>query len=172
MVLRAVDVQEGSTPGQSQSAEVQIARLEMMLEVSRALNSTLDLDVLLRSIIETATELIETEAASILLIDESKGGDQLHAVTGFRQQDQVTVNVVPLEGSVAGWVIKSGEPITIYDIQQDDRHFSEVDQLAQLEVRGILGVPLTVKNKVIGALEVINKKVRQAIFTGGDLQTL
>ena len=53
-----------------QSPDVQVARLEMMLEVSRVFNSTLDLQVLLPSIIDIAMQLTDTETATILLLEK------------------------------------------------------------------------------------------------------
>lgn len=153
-----------------QPLEVQVARLEMMLEVSRALNSTLDLDVLLQSIIKVAIQLTDTEAASILLLDEKK--DELHfqAVAGEKQGQLETISV-PLDGSIAGWIIKSGEPIVIYNLREDERHYSEIDRLTDFETRSILGVPLTIKDRIIGVIEVLNKR-EDTDFTGGDIQTL
>jgi signal transduction histidine kinase len=163
-------LKEQTSRNSTQSADVQIARLEMMLEVSQTLNSTLDLDVLLQSIIDVATELTETEAASILLLDERKGGLHFQAVTGVKR-GQVEAIVVPLEGSIAGWIVKSGESLVIYNIQKDERHFSDVDRLTKFTTRAILGVPLLVKNRTIGVIEVLNKK-NEADFTGSDIQIL
>lgn len=153
-----------------QPLEIQVARLEMMLEVSRALNSTLDLDILLQSIINVATQLTDTEAASILLLDEKKEVLYFQAVAG-EKQGQIESMTVPLDSSIAGWIVKSGEPVVIYDLHQDERHFSEVDRLTNFETRSILGVPLMVKENIIGAIEVINKH-NDGGFTGGDSQTL
>ena len=170
MIEEEVNIKEDLARNQTQSPEVQVARLEMMLEVSQALNSTLDLDVLLRSIINVATELTETEIASVLLLDERKGGLHFQAIIGAHQTQVETIDI-PLEGSIAGWIIKSGEPLIIYNILEDERQFSEVHHLAHYKPRAILGVPLTAKNKTIGAIEVINKR-HNAVFTGGDIQTL
>jgi len=151
-------------------AEVQTANIEMMLELSRALNSTLDLDVLLQSIIKVATQLTDTEAASILLLDDD--GDKLffRAVVG-EKKGQLESLAVPVEGSIAGLIVKNGEPVVVYDPQNDHRHFSEVDRITHFQTRAILGVPLMIKNKIIGVLEILNKRADLS-FTGGDIQAL
>jgi signal transduction histidine kinase len=105
-----------------------------------------------------------------LLLDERKGGLHFQAVTGVKR-GQVEAIVVPLEGSIAGWIVKSGEPLVIYNIQKDERHFSDVDRLTKFTTRAILGVPLLVKNRTIGVIEVLNKK-NEADFTGSDIQIL
>ncbi len=154
----------------NQPLEIQVARLEMMLEVSRALNSTLDLDILLQSIINVATQLTDTEAASILLLDENKESLYFQAVAG-EKQGQIESITVPLDGSIAGWIVKSGEPVVISTLNEEERHFSEVDRLTNFETRSMLGVPLMVKENIIGALEVLNKR-GGTDFTGADIQTL
>lgn len=154
----------------SPSTQDRVARLEMMLEVSRALNSTLDLGVLLQSITEVATELTNTEAASILLLDKKTGELYFEAATGEKQAEIERI-AVPLEGSIAGWIAQNGEPLVIDDIQADTRHYNEVDKSLSFQTRSILGVPLKVKRETIGVLEVINKR-HDTGFTDDDIYTL
>lgn len=165
-----VNLKRYPVQSQTQTQDIQVARLEMMLEVSRTLNSTLDLDVLLQEIIDIAIELTETEAASVLLLDERKELSQFQVVTGQKQRP-LALSVLSLEGSVAGWIIKSGEPLVIHNIQEDERRFSEIEQMPSFEPRMILGVPLVAQQKAIGVIEVFNKSP-DTIFTGGDIQTL
>ncbi len=153
-----------------QSTDVQVARLEMMLEISRALNSTLDLYTLLQSIAKVATELTDTEAASILLLDKKTGELYFEAVTGEKQAEIERV-VVPLEGSIAGWIAQNSEPLVIDDIEVDGRHYEGVDKRVQFKTRSILGVPLKFKQETIGVLEVLNKH-HDTGFTGDDVYTL
>lgn len=147
-----------------------VARLEMMLEVSRALNSTLDLGVLLQSIIEVAKELTDTEAASILLLDKRTGELYFEASTSDKQAEIERI-AVPLDGSVAGWIVRNAETLVIDNTQADARHYNEVDKLLSFQTHSILGVPLKVKQETIGVLEVINK-CDQANFTEEDVYTL
>lgn len=154
----------------AQSTDVQVARLEMMLEISRALNSTLDLDVLLQSITEVATELTDTEAASILLLDRKTGELYFEATSGEKRAVIERI-VVPLEGSIAGWIARNGEPLVIDDIQKDGRHYGEIDKILAFKTRSILGVPLKFKQEIIGVVEVLNKR-HDAGFSGDDVYTL
>jgi signal transduction histidine kinase len=154
----------------AQSTDVQVARLEMMLEISRALNSTLDLDVLLQSITEVATELTDTEAASILLLDRKTGELYFEATSGEKRAVIERI-VVPLEGSIAGWIARNGEPLVIDDIQKDGRHYGEIDKILEFKTRSILGVPLKFKQEIIGVVEVLNKR-HDASFSGDDVYIL
>ena len=90
-----MSVKELAVDAPNQSPEMQVARLEMILEVSRSLNSTLDLDALLHSIMEVATRLTDSEAASILLLDKKTGELYFEAASGD-QGRYVVVTRVPL----------------------------------------------------------------------------
>ncbi|MBN1994890.1 MAG: GAF domain-containing sensor histidine kinase [Anaerolineae bacterium] len=164
-------IERGLTPkdiidSSVQSPEVQVARLEMMLEVSRAFHSTLDLNTLLRSIIEVATQLIDTEAASILLLNK-KEGEFFFEMTTNEQSEPV---FLPFEGSVAGWIVKNGEALVVDKLQEEGHHFGETDKLS-FAAQSVLGVPLIVNEKIIGVIEVFNYQ-NNGGFTGDDIHTL
>lgn len=158
------------SPPSGQSLEMQISQLRMMLEVSRVLNSTLDLDALLHIIIEVATQVTGTEAASILLLDQKTGELHFEAATGVKRAEVQPI-VVPLEGSIAGWVASHNQPLVVDDAHHDPRHYTQADRTTQFDTRSILGVPLQVKDKTIGVLEVLNKHDNSA-FTAQDTETL
>lgn len=152
------------------SSEIQVAWLEMILEVSRKLHATLELAPLLRFIVEEAVELTDTEVAAVLLLDKSTGELYLEAVTGELVRP-LQRRLIPLEGSIAGWTIRTGEFLVVDNLLEDARRFSEIDRLPQFEAHSILGVPLKFKEKVLGVLEVYNKRHR-AGFTTDDIRLL
>jgi signal transduction histidine kinase len=158
------------SPTARQWLEAKTSRLQMMLEVSRVLNSTLDLDTLLRMIIEVATQVTQTEAASILLLDEETGELHFEAATGVKRAE-VKRTVVPLEGSIAGWIITHKQPLMVNNVHHDPRHYVQVDRATQFDTRSILGAPLHVKDQTIGVLEVLNKRDKSS-FTEQDIETL
>ncbi|HDN80970.1 MAG TPA: GAF domain-containing protein [Chloroflexi bacterium] len=147
-----------------------IRQLERILEISRDLSSTLNFHPLLIKITRVAAELTNTEASSILLLDKSTGQLYFEAATGVTESALVGIPV-PLEGSIAGWIVKEGKPLIIDDVDKDPRFYRHVDTLTSFRTRSILGVPLKVKDEVIGALEVLNKKGSQP-FTEEDVEVL
>jgi signal transduction histidine kinase len=145
-------------------------RLQRILEISQILTSTYDLDELLQIILAAATELTKTETASILLLDE--GGVELRfaASTGSYRDKLMTLRV-PVEGSLAGTILRSGEPMVFDNVQQDPRHFDGVDKQIAFESRSMLGVPLQMRNRSVGVLEAWNK-VDSSPFSEEDGQVL
>jgi signal transduction histidine kinase len=143
-------------------------RYMKLIDISRDLSSTLDHDVLLNRIVNAAAELSDANAASILLYDKSKKQLFFQASTNL---DSLLMRglIVPVEGSIAGTIVKTRKPI-ISQAQQDPRHFNGLEEKTKLRVTTLLGVPLITKGEVIGVLEAINK--REGDFTQDDMDVL
>lgn len=149
-------------------AEIKTERLDSylrLIDISRDLASTLDLDVLLDRIVQASADITAAEAASILLYDNTARQLYFQIATNI---DEPTLRglVVPLEGSIAGWIVTNQKPLRIDDVHEDARHFGDIEQTISFPTESILGIPLITKNKVVGVLEVLNKK--QGKFTSGD----
>jgi signal transduction histidine kinase len=148
--------------------ERRIAYLERIVKVSQILNSTLSLEPLLRIIIQSATELTHTEACSIMLLDKRTG--ELHFAHSIGEGSEGLRDVtVPLDTSIAGWVVRKGKPLLIRDAKADPRWHSQVDKTIDFDTRSILGVPLKVKDEIIGVMELLNKIGDQG-FSQDDIQ--
>jgi signal transduction histidine kinase len=104
-----------------------VARLEKVIAVSRMLNSTLEQSSLLDAIIEVAMELTDTARASIMLVDESSGELRFVAATG-QHSAELEPFVVPMDGSIAGTVVRQNKPLLVQDAQKDSRWYQQVDQ--------------------------------------------
>lgn len=147
-----------------------MARYERLMEISRQLNSTLDVGTLLNKIIRAATELTETEEASILLIDPSTGELRFEASSNMSPGAMAAVPV-PIEGSLAGWVATTGEPVLVEDTRNEKRFFSQVDKILRFNTRNLLGVPMEAHGRIIGVVEAINK-IDDRPWTEEDMDTL
>jgi signal transduction histidine kinase len=147
-----------------------LRRVERILEISRELTNTVSLDLLLRKIVDAALELTESEAASILLLDPQTGELRFKTATCFA--DQLAEIPVPVESSIAGAAISTGQPVFAHDPHSDPRFYPLVEQLVGLEARSLLAVPLQFQDQPIGALEVQNKRDAAGQFDQDDVETL
>jgi len=152
------------------SLQQRLSRLQRVVEVSLTLNSTLELEPLLDVIIETAQGITHTEGASILLLDTETGELRFRAATGQKRQ-QLKPVTVPLDNSIAGYIVRTGMPLLIPDVSQEPRFGGQVDEAVGFKTRSILGVPLMVKERIIGVLEVVNK-IGNAPFDEDDAYIL
>ena len=154
---------------QLQELEQRHRQLHRLVELSVTLNSTLDLDTLLQLITSTATELLECEAASILLYDEKNPRLYFAAATGS-DPAQLAEIPVPIETSLAGAIFRTNQHIILNDAQQDPRHYSLVSDHVNFKVKSLLGVPMPIKDRTVGVLEAINK--RNGTFDERDVRLL
>jgi len=148
----------------------QADRLQRILEISQTLTSTFDLDELLHLILSAATELTDTEAASLMLLNES-GTELRFAASNGREMNKLASLRVPIGGSLAGSILMAGRPMVIDDVQHDPRHFTGVDKQLDFQSRSLLGVPLMLRERPIGVLEALNKR-DNASFSEEDGQLL
>jgi K+-sensing histidine kinase KdpD len=140
-------------------------QLKRLVELSVTLNSTLDPDTLLKVITGTATELLDCEAVSILLYDEKNPRLHFAAATGSDPKKLAEVPV-PIEGSLAGIIFRTNRSIVINQAEQDPRHYSLVSEHIHFHVNNLIGVPMLIKDRVVGVIEAVNKK--SANFTERD----
>lgn len=150
-------------------AESRVRRLERMLEISRELTSTVALEPLLCKIVAMAAELTDSEGASILLLDTQTGELRFRAASGSPSEQLFDI-LVPVENSIAGAVLSSGEPTIVTDARAEPRHYRKVGEQVGLETRSLLAVPMSIKRRRIGVLEAINKQGDE--FGPEDVETL
>ena len=153
----------------TQPFSIEAKQLARLMEVSLTLNSTLNLDDLLQYIITSAVEVLNCEAASLLLYDEKRNRLFFAASTGSDMRKMAEM-LVPIEGSLAGSIFKDGKPITLNDVREDPRHFNAVSQQLNFEPRSFLGVPMRIREKGVGVLEALNNKTGK--FTEADERLL
>jgi signal transduction histidine kinase len=149
-------------------AEIKTERLDgyrRLVDIARDLASTLDLDILLSRIVHAATEISGAEAASILLYDDTSQQLYFQVSTNMDESMQRGI-LVPLEGSIAGWIVTNHKPVRITNAHEDDRFFPKVEKTTGFSTHSLVGIPLVTKNKIVGVLEALNK--HEGKFTETD----
>jgi signal transduction histidine kinase len=159
----------GQQPHSDMNRRELLDHYERIIEISQELNSTFDLMELLRKIVSAAKELINGEASSIILVDDASGKLRFMIASNIKPHEMENI-VVPMEGSIAGWIVTHGEPRVINNIDSEPQHFEGVDKEIRFHTRNILGVPMRNHDKVIGVLQVVNKLDNQR-FNDDDIVT-
>ena len=137
-----------------ESSQKRLEGYRRLIEISRDLASTLELDPLLTRIVEAARDITGAEAASILLYDQA--GRQLYFQVATNMDPMMRGLAVPMD-SIAGWIVTNRKSVRTEDLGHDKRHFKNVAKTLSFETRSLLGIPLITKDKVIGVLEALNK---------------
>lgn len=152
-----------------ESTQKRLEGYRRLIEISRDLASTLELDPLLTRIVEAARDITDAEAASILLYDQA--GRQLYFQVATNMDPMMRGLAVPMD-SIAGWIVTNRKSVRSGDASQDKRHFKNVAKTLSFETRSLLGIPLITKDKVIGVLESLNKTSGDFSETDEDMLTV
>ena len=128
---------------------------EALIAVARSINSSLDLECVLKQVMDTATEVLGVKASSLLLENPVTGEMLFHVAEGPKADLIRTIRMKPGQG-VVGWVFQHNEPVIIPDVSKDPRFESNVDRKSGFVTRAILCVPIRGRDGTIGVIEAIN----------------
>ena len=142
--------------------------LELISHSFLAINSSLELDRVLATILEAIRNLFGVVGSSIWLKEQPSGEVVCRQAAGFQRNVVKGWRLAPGEG-IAGWVSSYGESVILPDTREDMRHFRKVADTMQVELRSIISVPMRVKGVVIGALQLVDKKVGRFDASHGTL---
>jgi signal transduction histidine kinase len=145
-------------------------RLERLIQASRHLGASLELDSLLKSVIEAACDLTGSQASTILLYEEET--DLLKFVAGSQTDPEVIKRIrVPLEQSVAGKVYTQNIPMVIENARGNPLVFRDIERAMGIKIVSLLAVPMVFHGEPIGVIETINKNCGAA-YTQDDTSLL
>src|SRR5215470_5639693 len=135
-----------------------IGELRALGEVSQAVNSTVDLETVLTTIVAKATQLSNTEAGTIYVFDEAAQEFRLRATYGM--DDTIITAIkdrhIRIGETAIGRAAEQRRPIQIPDVQKDPS--SVLDVIVRAGFRAHLSVPLLASDRIVGALVVRRKQ--------------
>ncbi|MGD1991926.1 MAG: response regulator [Anaerolineae bacterium] len=143
--------------------------LAALNEISRTVTSSLDLDEVLAAAMQGVREILQVEVGSLILVDE-ESGELVFRKTLSPQQSWVTGRSFQPGEGIVGRVVSTGTPCLVNDVSETPFFLPRVDAATGLEARAILCVPLIVRDRAVGAIEVVNKP--GGAFTEADLDLL
>jgi len=137
-----------------------------LLEVSKAINSTLVLDDILKIVMRRAIELLRAERGFLMLLDEDDEL-QIRIAYNIHKESLTSAEDFRISRSVARQVASTGEAVYTSNAQEDER-FAHNESIIELNLRSILCVPLKTKDHVIGICYLDNR-VATRPFVRDDL---
>jgi len=144
-----------------------LSQLTLFYQVAQSMASTFDLGKVLDDTMQLASAVLDANASALMLIDEESGelvSEYAHGQLGELLRKQRTL----LHEGIAGWVATHGVPVVVNDVHSDPRFNPLVDTQTGFLTRSVVCVPLKIRNKTIGVLEVLNKRSEQG-FDSEDL---
>jgi signal transduction histidine kinase len=172
LLATALQAVATAAAGRSGLRETQdrLNRFRHLYEVGQVITSSLDLDQVLRLSTARVAEVLRAEASTLLLVDDVRRELVFKIPAGPAEQILLEKRM-SLDKGVAGWAATHGEPVIIGDVETDTRFYNDIDRQTGYRTHSIMAVPMQVKGRIIGVVEVINK-IGGGAFTADDLQWL
>ena len=131
-------------------------QLSTLNEITRQLTSTLELEPLLQNILQNAVKILNCEAGALYLLDEQTDKLVFKVIVGPLAADLLGQSL-PADAGAAWRVITERQPVIENDVQRSPFWF-DLDKQSGFESRALLAVPLQSKDRILGVLEVINRR--------------
>ncbi|MCR5724902.1 MAG: GAF domain-containing protein, partial [Treponema sp.] len=145
-------------------------KLQALININSRINSSYsDVNALLVYILEAAMCLVDCESSSLLLVNREDS--MLRFVVALGPKGAEAKNIPVDMNSIAGWVVQSNKPVIVNNVASDLRFNNTVQKKTGYVTRTMAAIPMRVKGKCIGVIEVINKAGTQG-FDDSDLQVL
>ncbi len=146
--------------------------LQAIYRVQHFYSTITDLDQLLVLITEECKDVCNAESASLLLYDEKRKCLNFQVTLGPVGSEIIKKEIKISEGTgIAGEVAQTRKPRIVNDVSKESKFYPKVDEITQYKTKNILAVPMIHNKKLIGVIEIINKKNNEQ-FTHEDLRFL
>ena len=159
---------------------LEISQLERFLERHKSglvLGAEVDLDLVLRAILEKAFEFVPSESGSILLDDPirkmaSRRENELVFIATFGDSSRELIGQrLSAQHGIVGQVYQTGTPYLSPDVESDSNFYRQIDQQLGHKTHSVVAVPVYIGKHVCGVLELINR-LDGKTFTQRDMTLL
>lgn len=140
-----------------EEAEHRNAELATLNDIAAAVNSLLDPRDIYHLVMEKINQFFRVDAGSLLMLDEETG-ELVFVMTLEEGQEKLVGMRVPPGLGIAGYVARTQQYAIVHDPDNDPRFYRAVSEGIGYDVKSILCVPIVVKGRTIGVIELLNKR--------------
>ncbi len=152
-----------------EESQRQLRTTALLNEASRVINSSLDIEEIMQSLLTQMNDLLNAEAISIALVDK-KSNELVYRVAEGMGSDKIIGLRLPSNQGVSGWVMEHREPVLVAETSRDPRFNTSGDRLTGHTTNAMICAPMVFKSDVLGTIQAINPL--QGKFTEQDLSLL
>jgi signal transduction histidine kinase len=140
-----------------EESERRARQLTTLNEITRQLTSTLETEPLLQNILENAVTILNCEAGSLFLVDDQTDELIFKVTVGPPASANLVGQRIPPGSGIVGRAVQTRTPIIENDAQNSGSRHAATDKQTGFYTQALLAVPLQIKDRVIGVIEVINR---------------
>lgn len=152
-----------------EASQRQLKISALLNEASRVINSSLDVNIIMQSLLVQMNEFLHAEALSIALVDKQSNELVYRVAEGVGSEKIVGLRL-PSSRGLSGWVMEHGKPALVPDTSVDARFTETGDQRTGHITRAMICAPMEFKGDVLGTIQAINPL--NGTFTQDDLDLL
>lgn len=144
-------------------------QIKALSKISKAITSDLYLEDILRLVVTVTAEVLGSNICSLMLIDE-KTGELIIRASQSISEEYIKKPPLKIGEGIAGKVAKENKPMAIKDVTKE-KEYKHKDIAKKQGLRSLLCVPLSVRGKVIGAINCYTSQVHEFTETEIDVLT-
>uniref|UniRef100_A0A7C4U7K8 GAF domain-containing protein n=1 Tax=candidate division WOR-3 bacterium TaxID=2052148 RepID=A0A7C4U7K8_UNCW3 len=131
--------------------------INLLIELGSYFATTRQPEKMLDYLLESIEKLMDAEASSILLVDEKRRKLVFASARG-EAAEKLKGLTVPIGEGIAGIVAKEGIPRIVNDTAKEPKFYKKIDDATGFKTKSILCVPLKTPDKIIGVIEILNRR--------------
>jgi len=135
-----------------------IDSIQSLMEAVEEIDPKSEIMPLLDRILYNAMSVINASDGSLLVTDDETGELVFVLAHGRVSMDELVGQRIPHGKGIAGWVAKNKKPTIVNNTRADDRFYSRLDEKLSFETRSIVAAPIIGGSRVLGVIEVLNKR--------------
>ncbi|MCO5184242.1 MAG: GAF domain-containing protein [Anaerolineae bacterium] len=152
-----------------EETQYQLKVTRLLNRASQVINSSLDLNEIIQSLLAQMNEIFQAHALSIALASPDRT-ELVYELAEGQGSDGIVGLRIPANQGISGWVLSNGEPVRVNNVDQDERFSTLGDMRSGVKTKAMIVAPLKVQDKVVGTIQVLNP--RNQFFTEDDLELL
>lgn len=153
----------------NQKLEAKEQELKILHEVAKDISDNLDLSELLNRIVDTVTNFFKADSCLVYLYDEDVKELVLSASSDSKMKSLGSISLKLGEG-LTGWAAKEKQPVILTKEAYRDKRFKSFTSLKEDKYEAFVSVPILSKNKIIGVINLQNKK--EHVFPEAQIKLL
>jgi phosphoserine phosphatase RsbU/P len=131
-----------------QESERRALEKEVLLDITRALASPLDLDGVIAAIFSSLRQVVDYDAVAIYLVNRHTHALEVVSTSGYPEGSEAAF-MIQIGQGIVGWVAKTGEPVIVPDVSSDPRYVA-----ARHETRSEIATPMVMEGRTIGVFNL------------------
>ncbi len=152
-----------------EASQRQLKISALLNEASRVINSSLDINEIMQSLLAQMNDFLNAEAISIALVDKQTNELVYQVAEGIGAEEIVGLRLPSSQG-LSGWVMTNSEPALVSDTSLDPRFHHLGDERTGYETLAMICAPMIFKGDALGTIQAINPS--EGTFTEEDLDVL